>query len=263
MKRNWKDYISLKAIKHLAYLPPTVIRVKNWPEFISNYLGLSSGCPVYRLRDGTTIVTNGVTDVATILDIYFRKDYGDVADGSTIIDVGANIGVYAIYAATHSKGSKIFAFEPAPQEFKMLTENITINHLEHNIFAEHAAVSGKNETRILFLNGGPHNSIYEHWENAEPLEIDCISLANIFEKNNIERCDMLKMDCEGSEFEIFQSAPDALFERIHAIRMEYHCAPTAPMTIEQLLAFLESKGYKIIKYEPGPDGRGLIWAERR
>lgn len=260
MKRNWKDYISPKAIRHLTYLPSAMVSVKNWPEFISNYLGFSSSCPTYQLRDGTAIATNGVTDVATILDIYFRKDYGNVADNSTIIDIGANIGVYAIYAATRSKGSKIFAFEPAPTEFNMLVKNIAANNLTDKIIAEHAAVSGKNETRTLFLNGGPHNSIYEHWENAEPIEIVCISIASIFEKNNIVRCDMLKMDCEGSEFEILQSASDQLFEKIRAIRMEYHCAPPAPMTVEQLITFLQSKNYQILKHEPGPDRRGIIWA---
>jgi FkbM family methyltransferase len=262
MKRNWKNYVSLKAVQHLAYLPPVATSVKNWPEFISNYLGFSSNCPVYRLRDGVSIKTNGVTDVATILDVYFRKDYGNASDNSVIIDIGANIGVYAIYAATKSQGSKIFAFEPAPAEFEMLTENIAANNLGGAIVATHAAVSGKNETRTLFLNGGPHNSIYEHWEHAQPIEVACVSLESIFEKNNIARCDMLKMDCEGSEFEIFQSAPDRLFEKIAAIRMEYHCGPDAPMTVEQLIAFLESKKYRIIKHEPGPDGRGIIWAER-
>ena len=263
MKRNLKDYLSGKAVRHLAYIPPVIFAVKNWPEFLSNYLGFTSRTPIYIFRNGTQITTVAVTDVATILDIYFRKDYGDLRNNAIVIDIGANIGVYAIYATTKLKNVKVFAFEPAPKEFATLVCNIKSNHLEEKIIASAAAVTGKDETRTLFLNGGPHNSFYDHWKDVEGTQVQCLSLASVFEKNKIERCDMLKMDCEGSEFEILQSIPDNIFKKIDAIRMEYHCPPDAPMTPDELVTFLEQKGYRIIKRETAVDDRGIIWAERK
>lgn len=262
MKRSPKDYISWKALRHVAYLPLVVFSVKNWFEFLSNYLGFSNRTAIYNFRNGISIATVAVTDVATIMDIFFRKDYGNPSDNATVLDIGANIGVYAIFAATRSKNTKVFAFEPAPTEFQALSNNIHRNNLEKKIAASPIAVTGKDETRILFLNGGPHNSLYDHWKDAEPAEVTCESLEKIFEANNINQCDMLKMDCEGSEFEILQSTPKNIFEKIAAIRMEYHCPPEAPMTPDELSAFLKEKGYRIIKREAATDDRGIMWAKR-
>ena len=249
MKRGLKNYVSWKAVRHIAYLPLVVIAVKNWPEFLSNYLGLTHRTAVYTFRDG--------------MDIFFRKDYGDLRDNAVVIDIGANIGVYAIFAAAKSKNARVFAFEPAPQEFRALTENVQINHLEKKIIASPLAITGKNETKKLFLNGGPHNSFYDHWENVPSAQVQCASLESVFKKDGISRCDMLKMDCEGSEFEILQSTPQAIFEKISAIRMEYHCPSEAPMTPDGLVAFLEQKRYRIVKRETATEDRGIIWAERK
>ena len=262
MKRNLNDYFSLKALRHVAYIPLIVVAVKNWSEFLSNYLGRTNTIPAYTFRNGTRITTVAVTDVATILDIFFRKDYGDLQDDAVVIDIGANIGVYAIYAATKWNNVKVFGFEPAPKEFSTFADNITSNHLEEHISASSMAVTGKDETRTLFLNGGPHNSFHDHWNNIEGLPVGCLSLASVFKKNDIVRCTMLKMDCEGSEFEILQATPQSIFEKIAAIRMEYHCPPDAPMTPDELAVFLGQKGYRIVKHEPAVDGRGIMWAER-
>jgi hypothetical protein len=53
------------------------------------------------------------------------------------------------------------------------------------------------------------------------------SLAEVFEEHAVKRCDMLKLDCEGAEFEILLTLDRAILERIDSISMEYHDGVTS------------------------------------
>ena len=137
----------------MKYIPLSIARVKNWYPFLLNYIGIRNEDidRYYRLRDGTKYKSVQSLDAATIFVIYIRKDYGNVPDNSIIVDIGANIGVYSVYASTKGKNNKIYAYEPMKENFEILKQNVALNNCEGKVFSFNLAVASKREKRKLYL----------------------------------------------------------------------------------------------------------------
>lgn len=263
MRRRPKEFISLRALKHLLYIPIIILKIRNWFPFLMNYIGLRDSGDTYMFRDGIKIKTNEGVDTVTIAVVFIKKQYGDVDDNFIVIDIGANIGVYSIFAASTSKKTIVYAYEPMLSSFKLLSENIKNNQLEKYIFPFPLGVAAEREKRKLFFGrGSPFHSLYSNEKKKKYLEIKCISLKDIFDENRIEQCDLLKMDCEGAEFEILYNTPSEYFKKIKKIRLEYHNQTTdKKCNIKNLIIFLRERGFKIRKFRRNPEYSGIVWLE--
>jgi hypothetical protein len=82
---------------------------------------------------------------------------------------------------------------------------------------------------------------------GEHQKIQTTTLERIFNKNRIEKCDLLKMDCEGSEFKIIYNAPKELFKKIDQIYLEYHDW-TEDGKSSELKQYLKQLGYKVQQF---------------
>ena len=117
-----------------------------------------------------------------------------------VIDIGAHIGYYTLIAANlvGDKG-KVFAFEPAPENYALLVKNIEVNGYR-NIIPVQKAVSNKSGTTNLFLfeqNKGMH-AIYERSGYGESIVVESITLDDYFSEKQ-DSVDVIKMDIEGAE----------------------------------------------------------------
>lgn len=83
-------------------------------------------------------------------------------------------------------------------------------------------------------------------------------MKDVFIDNNIQKCDFLKVDCEGTEYEILYSPPRDIFERIESITIEYHEQFGTGKGTE-LKDFLVQQGYNVSLQEGSP---GYIYAEK-
>jgi hypothetical protein len=97
-------------------------------------------------------------------EVWHRRDYDvprmQIRPNDIVIDIGANQGVFTCYAAYH--GAQVYAFEPFPQSFETLRENVQSNGFEKNVTARPWAIAGKNGTANLTYTdslGGVMNSI--------------------------------------------------------------------------------------------------------
>ena len=91
------------------------------------------------------------------------------------------------------------------------------------------------------------------------IEISTITLKNIFEENNLKKCSLLKIDCEGAEYEIFESATSDLLKKIKIICMEYH--PNGnPLDIKLKL---EKNGFEVLIKKSTIQGIGYIYAQNK
>ena len=163
-----------------------------------------------------------------------------------VIDIGAHIGIFLIYIS--KKVKKIFAYEPVPENFSILEQNIKLNRLDNKTKIFNLAVSDSNaDSKIYFsqINTAGH-SIYE--KNDKYVTIKSITLKNIFDNNNIESCDLLKIDTEGSEYRILLNLPKAYFDRIKKIHLEHHKFDTGNpnYNCEFLSKFLKAKGFNVV-----------------
>ncbi|MDP3790211.1 MAG: FkbM family methyltransferase, partial [Candidatus Omnitrophota bacterium] len=120
-------------------------------------------------------------------------------------------------------------------------ENVRLNNADKNIHIFNRGVSGKRGARRLFIdhnNPGGHSMFNG---SGGFIEIDTVSLSDIFDDNGLSHCDFLKMDCEGAEYEILYNTPLEYLKRIKSISMEYHDNGD----ISGLASFLEENGFKV------------------
>lgn len=197
------------------------------------YLHLIKRRPVqfwqYTTHQGVKFnLRSGVADSIVIFENWWLNEYGHhlktIPPSAIIIDIGAHIGTFSIFAATHCKNSQIYAFEPNPHNFALLKKNITDNKLEKQIHAYNLAVSSKNNSQIELIshpdNTGMNSAIFKN--QGEKIASNTISLEAIFLKNKIRHCDFLKMDCEGGEYDILPNTSTKTFKKIKKIVLEYH-----------------------------------------
>lgn len=123
-----------------------------------------------------------------------------VKEGMTVVDIGANIGYYALLTANLvGESGRVFAFEPSPDNYSLLTRNIEVNNYK-NVTPVKKAISNKTGTAKLFLcpdNKGDHR-LWDSPEGREWVEIETTTLDKFFENHN-PAIGVIKMDIEGAE----------------------------------------------------------------
>lgn len=228
-----------------------ILMLQNWREALAaewNHAPLSQ----VRLRNNVVLSGPQTIDLAFLFhEIWVSRVYTppgyEIEDGSVVIDVGANIGVFAAYAATRAQGVKVYAYEPFPENVAWLKRNIEESGLAMNVQIHQQAVAGLSGTR--FLQSDP-----EHWimhsltkesNGSEGLQVNCITLDEIFSKEAIERCDLLKLDCEGSEYEILWNCSADTLNRVRRIVAEFHEGPGRAGTGRELRNFLETRSFRV------------------
>jgi len=215
--------------------------------------------PTHRvaLRDGLVIqLSMDNSDIVTMFLIFCRYDYGKITPGSVVVDIGANIGVFALYAAR--EGAKIVqAYEPAEESFDLLQRNIENNGFGKIIFPHRAAVVGKSSPPVWFpRRSNVFNAIDTGSENNSDHElVPTIPFADLV--SNIPESNMFKLDCEGGEYDIILNSEDSVFDRIEEIRLEYHRGPH-----QQLFARFEKLGFFRRQFMDDGKGGGYLWLTR-
>jgi FkbM family methyltransferase len=232
-----------------------------------NYALRRKGTAEYHLRDGYRLVDGTGTLAGTIAVVFIRREYGTIREFKTIVDIGANMGSFAIYAARSCPKAKILCYEPHPQNFVYLNENISVNSLGERITAFQCAVASTSGQRIFGLGQSPTHSLVGA-ETGVSETVHCTTLADILSSQRLETIDFLKINCEGAEYEILESCAQADFKRITNIRLEYHDLDGAKKNGRAISRFLESQGYQIQRFTRYIEKSGLfkesgfIWASR-
>ena len=140
-----------------------------------------------------------------------------------VIDIGANIGCFSLLAA--KRGAKVLAFEPANINFDVLKYNIDKNGFSDKVECIKTGVGKPGETK-LYMNEGNSGAISAYHYNKRMSEeyqlCNFISIADVFKNYNIEHCDILKLDCEGSEEDIIRDFNDDIAAKVDQISLEIH-----------------------------------------
>ncbi len=222
---------------------------KNWYAYPKIYFGLSDNqFPVFETKSGLKIkIRKDSTDLMALTHVwmigeYERKNF-EINDDDTVIDVGGHIGLFSLYAAQFCKNGQIFTFEPAKENFNLLSENMISNNLK-NVRCFNLAVTNSNSSVKLFLNDDDSGHSI-HSKSSQSITVNSTSLKQIFDENKIEHCNFLKLDCEGSEYEIIKYLPPEYFRKIDKMIIEYHMADTHPELLDELKKILKSQNYSL------------------
>ena len=200
--------------------------------------------PSVKLRDW---ITNG--DVS---GIFLKDNYSFLpVKGKMVLDIGANIADSSIYFAI--KGAKkIIALEPLPKNYESAKKNIEINNLSDKIELLLAGCSSKSGNMLVDsqvkcgdrlidsqVKGG-NRSLYE---SKKGIEVPLLTLDDILNTYDIKTA-LLKVDCEGCEYEIIKSSSAETLRNFTHIQIEYHFG------YKNLKEKLEKCGFKVSVSNP-------------
>lgn len=171
----------------------------------------------------------------------------DMPEGGWLVDVGANIGGYALQLVRTRPDIQVLCLEPDPDMSDRLTANIAFNHFEQRVRVERAAVTEKPAEVQLFRNKGNRgqNSLMPDMgtERDEAISVSGKPLLALFDGYGIQRPAALKLDIEGFEHVVlrgfFREAPKDRWPRL--IQLEQYRREPFNDAVELVL----SKGYQL------------------
>lgn len=199
-----------------------------------------------RLRGGEYIRLQELTDVKTFWQIFLRRIYRVEVSDRIILDIGANVGFFTLYAARHAPAARIFAVEPFPATFERLLEAVRDHHLTDRTTCLNCAITGEKGLRLMGngLLPSQRRSLAAVGKPISGIQVLGVPLSDLLREQALHRIDLLKMDIEGSEYEVLLSTePDAL-RSIRRIALEYHgdCAPHNKL---QIFDHLRKAGFRV------------------
>lgn len=175
--------------------------------------------------------------------VYERKGF-EIKPNDIVLDIGAHIGTFAVYAAQKARQGAVFAFEPEPENFDFLRKNKIINRLQ-NLKTYNLGVNSAGKDFVLYIsrsNTAGHSSFPD--TSAEKITVKAITLEEIIKKNKLNRVNYLKMDAEGAEFDIILNTPKFILKRVDKIVMEYHDF-SSEHNHKDIIQYLESCGFEV------------------
>jgi len=138
----------------------------------------------------------------------------------------------SIYLAKLYPYLKIYSYEPVKLNYENLLSNIKENNIPQQIItAKRFAVSNNNNPVTIATalgNTGASKTLTNHFgdsrfvQKPEDINIPAITLPEIFENNKIDKVKLLKIDCEGAEYNILNNCPIKYLKRIENLRGEFH-----------------------------------------
>lgn len=247
----------VNMIGELIGLIKLIKMCRNWYKCFFDYFRFYLGVPkgdfvIYVLRSGVKLrgiskSSKTSSDLGTIREIWVNREYNpngfDIKNGYSVIDIGAHKGYFSVFAGLQAKDVFVYSFEPFSNNYNFLVDNIKLNDLQNRVKVFNIGISGYKSKKRLYISkedmGG--HSIYR--KGGEFVEIDCITLKDILRMNKIEKCDFLKLDCEGAEYEILFNTSENTLNKISKISLEYH--EVSQYNYKDLEKFLKEKGFEV------------------
>lgn len=180
--------------------------------------------------------------------------------GKALWDIGANVGVYSLYAAL--KQISVLAFEPSPSNYYILCRNIEINKMGDRVSALCVAFNDKTVLDRLYMEntkpGGALSSFGEtlDWRGntfTPSFEQSMLgfSIDDFIERFNPPLPNYIKIDVDGIEDKIIKGAKKTLSDkRVESILVELD---TERKDYDEVVGMIEEAGLKIFKKERSPE----------
>jgi len=212
----------------------------------------------FQLRNG------GSFNVVDFMTLYIYKeifvdgcyDRVELPQYPTIVDVGANTGLFSLRMKQLYPHSTIYCFEPLPSNIEELRRNINGSHLS-NVTIIPQGMGGTTRKEKLFIhdhNIGGHSIIASKVPDSKRYEhISILSIKEAFRDLGIVKCNLLKLDCEGAEYEIIKNIDHELSAQIDEIIFE---PERSLYGIDELIQHLSTLGFTV-------EDRGICYAYKQ
>ncbi len=193
---------------------PTIFRIKNFWVIPFVYFFKPV---ILELDNGLKYSIESLMDVWVIKEIILDRQYEykrEVKKDDVVIDIGAAFGDFSIFAAKTAK--KVYAFDPNLKRIEQMKKNMVLNNIA-NIKVYGEAVTDLN---------------------------------NLFREKKITKCNFLKIDCEGAEYQILQKASEETLSKVEYIAFEIHLfTKDMKKRYPELKKMLEKNGFTLSELE--------------
>lgn len=235
LRSPWKFYFSL-----LVKLIPGI-----WPFNIHLVL-----------KGGGVIIVNKFMTLFIYREIFVDGCYDiDVPsiDPPIIIDIGSNTGLFIIRMKQLYSDAYIWGYEPLPANFEQLYDTIELSNLKNvNVLMKGVGGTTRKEKLFIHLGNIGGNSIFQEATGSDKYEeIDLLDLNEVIRPLAGKTCNLMKIDCEGAEYEIIKSIDRGLAKRVERILFE---GSPFLYNIEELIDHLKNLDYNISMH------KGLYYA---
>jgi FkbM family methyltransferase len=266
----------MKRLRKFLYYAYSILEIvggiKNWLLLVPLFFqkGPVGEHQVRLRRPPIRLAVRGAMDIwavkETFLDAFYARYGAPIQDGWTVVDIGAGIGDFSIYAAYNHPNTLVYAYEPFPESYQLLIKNLTQNAVSNVVAFEEAVWCCEGKLVLDLSEGEPlqitSSDSLQEVKGHERVTIQAITLEEVLERERIDIVDLLKLDCEGAEYEILMKAPEETLTKIERIIMEYHDLDE-DHAHKKLVPFLEKLGYVVTRHENiVHDDIGYLYAVR-
>jgi len=163
-------------------------------------------------------------DVLTVNEIFCREDYRCGGDLRVAVDIGANIGISALYFLTRNPGARVYAFEPDPRNSERLRGNLTDYSDRYQL--EEVAIGLSDGFAQFAADPYGRYGTLEYtevtWYEPNFIDVRVRSIGGVLEAilEREPQIDILKIDTEGLEEQLVSAISDELLSRIRVIVYE-------------------------------------------
>ena len=164
--------------------------------------------------------------------------------GSGVVDLGANYGAFANATANRFQ-CNVYAVEASPQVFAEMPAGDLVKKFN-------VAICGR--SGVVTLNISSNHEVsslkqLDNWEYVNTIQVQGSSLDEFLKRESIPRVDLLKVDIEGAEIEVFRSCSDAFLRSIDQITVEFHesVGGSSKTEVKEVLHRLQALGFFVFK----------------
>ncbi len=185
----------------------------------------TSGAPDIRLLVRPTTWDSSIAGEVIGTDCYRTLHWTTERKPKFVVDVGAHIGCFSTWMGARYPETRILSFEMLPENWELLRRNTS---LYPNVTAVNGAFGGEEVPIAIHPCATPENTGggWVEFGSAKDASVDHFTLPGIIQEYGIDRIDLLKLDCEGSEFPILDHAiATGVIEKVDALTMELHLLP--------------------------------------
>lgn len=208
-----------------------------------------------------------VNVLRVVRGVFFQHYYSppgfEIGPQDTVVDVGANIGTFSVWAARRTLGP-VLAIEPFPGNVEFLERNLRANGCSSVDVVVCALTDRDAPVRLFVSENGVSHQLSERTHKIPlrgAIEVEGKTLETLIREKGLERIDLLKLDCEGAEGQILGSASRDVLARVRRIAMEFHDY-ASPLDHDALEALLRENGFSTRLDWDGSDVRGFVYAWR-
>ena len=200
------------------------------------------------------------SEIAILQEIFEERIYSDYFpfyQKAIVVDIGGHYGYFSLFAHKNlHTDSKIYSFEPSLHNFKCLNENIRVNNI-NNIISHNLAIGQHDGKSNLNISLNFNHSIIPALHQNNSRDVIIKRLDQVIREHKIDKIDFLKIDCEGSEYDILDSLTSESFEKINVISLEFHDLKSTIYTADYIISVLNKAGFSIMKFCYSKTYRGL------